>query len=30
MILLYASKPFAAIENWLWAKHRQLLDKNRD
>jgi hypothetical protein len=30
MILLYASKPFAAIESWLWTKHRDLLHKNRD
>lgn len=30
MALLHASKPFAAIDNWLWTKHRDLLRKNRD
>ena len=30
MILLRISILFAAMDNWLWTKHRNLLKKNRD
>lgn len=30
MILLRISILFAAVDNWLWTKHRNLLKKNRD
>lgn len=28
--LLYMGKPFTAIGNWFWKKHRKVLDWNKD
>ena len=28
--LLYMGKPFTAIGNWFWKKHRAVLDWNKD
>jgi len=29
MALLYSSRPFSSIRNWLWRLHRTVLDWNK-